>query len=174
MTPRPFLALALVALLAGCSPAAEQPDPSVVSTQQALDVGRRLAQCARDHGYPDMPDPQIEANGDRLVWPGDGRDVKEQLRALQEQVPECKAIMDEMAALGTPRSAEPPSAADMEKLKAFAKCMRDHGIDGFPDPKADGTFPLVGTPLENEGKSERVLTAMDACKGIYDKKIAVS
>ena len=68
-----------------------------------------------------------------------------------------------------------PSQQEMEDaMLAYAKCMREQGIDGFPDPKPDGTFPLLGTPLENEGKSERVLTALEACKHLYDKKIALS
>ncbi|MDG6110472.1 hypothetical protein Daura_28440 [Dactylosporangium aurantiacum] len=174
MTPRPLAALALLAVLAGCSPAprtADTADPSAINTQQALDIGRRIAQCGREHGYPDMADPVLD--GDRLAWPGDGPDMKERLRALEE-VPECKAIISQMQALGAPRSATAVSAADMEKLKAFASCMREHGVDGFPDPKADGTFPLVGTPLETEGKSERVLAGIDACKHLYDGRIAVS
>jgi hypothetical protein len=52
--------------------------------------------------------------------------------------------------------------------------MREHGIPEFPDPKADGTFPIIGTPLENAGNSEAARSAMDACKVIYDGKITPS
>ena len=34
----------------------------------------------------------------------------------------------------------------------------------WPDPKADGTFPLVGTSIEREGKSPRFLKAARACR----------
>jgi ABC-type sugar transport system ATPase subunit len=46
----------------------------------------------------------------------------------------------------------------------FAACMRQHGVPDWPDPKADGTFPFVGTALEREGKSPRVLAAARACR----------
>jgi hypothetical protein len=83
--------------------------------------------------------------------------------------------LDESLSLPGDREHPTPSAADLAKLKAYAKCMREHGIPDFPDPKADGTFPIIGTPLEHEGKSERVLSAMDACKDVIDdKKIEVS
>lgn len=178
MTRRPFVVIALLAVLAGgasaCSSGSGGPGASPSASfdsERALSIGRRFAQCARDHGYPAFPDPVIQ-NGD-LAWPGEVPDLKEQIRTIMEQ-PECKAIMDESISLGDPHRDTTPSAQDMEKLRAFAKCMRDQGIEGFPDPKPDGTFPLVGTPLEQEGKSERVLTAIDACKHLYDKKIAIS
>jgi hypothetical protein len=42
--------------------------------------------------------------------------------------------------------------------------MREHGVPEWPDPKADGTFPIVGTEIEREGKSPRVVRAGQACK----------
>jgi hypothetical protein len=47
-------------------------------------------------------------------------------------------------------------------------------MDSPADPNADGRFPISGTPLESEGKSARVLAAMDACKPHWDKGIGVS
>ncbi|MET7392915.1 hypothetical protein ABZS66_05385 [Dactylosporangium sp. NPDC005572] len=181
MTRRPvavIAALTTVFVLAGCSSGPSGPSGPGASAsggldeERALSIGRRFAQCARDHGYPSFPDPDIQDG--QLVYPAAGPDLKEQIRTIMEQHPECKAIMDESMSLPDDRRDPTPSAEDLEKLRAFAKCMREQGIDGFPDPKPDGTFPLVGTPLEHEGASERVLTAIDACKHLYDKKIAIS
>lgn len=179
MTRRPFAALAIVAVLAGgvaaCSAGAGTPDPSPSAsggTQQLLELSRRFAQCGRDHGYPSLPDPEVDDG--KVVWPAGQPELKEQLRTLAEEVPQCKALWDQIDSLSGRGNAETPSAEDMPKLRAFAKCMREQGIDGFPDPKPDGTFPLIGTPLENEGKSERVIAAMDACKHLYDKRLAIS
>ncbi|WP_433042634.1 hypothetical protein [Dactylosporangium sp. CS-033363] len=179
MTRRPLMAIALLAALAGgltaCSSGAGGPGAAPsgsFDSDRALSIGRRFAQCARDHGYPAFPDPEIQ-NGD-LVWPAEGVELKEQIRSIMEQQPDCKAIMDESMSLADPHRDPTPGPDDMRKLREFAKCMRDQGIEGFPDPKPDGTFPLVGTPLEQEGKSERVLSAIDACKHLYDKKIAIS
>lgn len=181
MTRRLLAVLATVAVLGtgltACTssgtPGAGASASSDVDPQQALAVGRRLAQCARDHGYPNFPDPVLD--GDRLAFQGDaGPNIKDQLKTLEQEVPECAKIMEEMSGIGARQGRPTPGAADMAKLQAFAKCMREQGIDGFPDPKPDGTFPLTGTPLESEGKSERVLTALDACKHLYDGKIAIS
>jgi hypothetical protein len=115
-------------------------------------------------------------NDGRLGWHDTGVDNgKEQLRAISE-IPQCKPIMEQIQAANghQERSQEPPSAADLAKLREFAQCIREHGIPEWPDPKADGSFPVVGTPLEHEGRSERFMTALDACKNIYDQRIVTS
>jgi hypothetical protein len=63
----------------------------------------------------------------------------------------------------------------MQKLRDFAKCIREHGIPEWPDPKSDGTFPIAGTPIQAEGKSSgRLSTAVEACKQYWDEGIDVS
>jgi hypothetical protein len=177
MTRRLFVVTAVVAVLAGgpaaCSSAGKaSPGQSAAasgSAQQVLDTGRRFSQCAREHGHPDFPDPFL--NGDKLDYPGSGHEVKDQITAIM-QIPECKAIMDQLQALQNP--VQPLTAAELQKRKDFAGCMREHGVPEFPDPKADGTFPILGTPLEHEGESQRLLSAQDACKQFWDGKVAAS
>jgi hypothetical protein len=182
MTRRPLvvlavavaLALALAGSLTACSSGGDGSPGGSAGTnadiQRQLDISRQVSQCARAHGYPAFPDPVIDAN--EIVYPDTaGLDLKETFRAL-EQVPECKALLDQR---NVGRPSDPPvSAEDLTKLREFAKCVRAHGIPEWPDPRADGTFPINGTPLENEGKSDRFLSAVDACKSIYDKRIATS
>ncbi|MFC6014873.1 hypothetical protein ACFP2T_01500 [Plantactinospora solaniradicis] len=177
MTYRPFVVLAVLVVLAGGLPACSSggADPSGASPKpsadaaQALEIARRFAQCARDHGYPDFPDPVID--GAKLTYGDWGPEVQEQSRAVGE-VPECKAIQDQIRALGDADSA--PSAADLERLKQFAQCLRDQGITGWPDPKTDGSFPIIGTPLQSEAKSDRTRAAMTACKQHWDRGFRVS
>jgi hypothetical protein len=178
MKRKPLVVLAVVAALTGsltaCSSggnASPSPSPSTSgNVQQWLELARRFSQCARDHGYPAFPDPVLD-NGEP-VYSTDGADVKEQALAVAE-IPECKAIDEQLAAL---RDANGPtySAADVQKLIQFAGCIREHGVPEWPDPKADGTFPIVGTPLEAEGKSDRVLAAADACLQYWGKGISTS
>jgi hypothetical protein len=52
--------------------------------------------------------------------------------------------------------------------------MRDNGVPDWPDPKSDGTFPLVGTPLGTEGKSQRIITGQQACARYWDRGIDAS
>jgi hypothetical protein len=164
----------LAGSLAACSSggnASPGPSPSAsVNAQQVLEIGRRFAQCARDHGYPGFPDPEF--NGDRLEYPATDPGLKEQLGEIAK-IPECKALSDQLP--GARRSSPPPpNAAELAKLREFAKCIRAHGIPDWPDPKADGTFPITGTPLEDEGRSERFMTAVEACKQYYDRRVITS
>jgi hypothetical protein len=139
MTRRPFVIGAAVLVLAACSPGGPGLPGASPSTkgdlQQMLQISRQFSQCVRDHGHANFPDALIDV--DEVVYPDmPGLDIKA-IVTEAEQIPECKAILDQLQS-------------------------------------ADGTFPINGTPLENEGKSERLLSALDACKSVYDKRIATS
>jgi hypothetical protein len=177
MTSRPLIALAVLTALAGglaaCSsggratPAASASSAGTNVEQQALAVGRRFGQCGRDHGFPNFPDPVIYRG--KLGYP----DAPQETRDQEQQVlaiPECKAILGETPPLPDNRPA--PSAADLRKLRDFAKCVREHGIPEWPDPKSDGTFPILGTPIQAEAKtSQRFQSATEACRQYWDKGI---
>src|SRR5262245_53833465 len=118
MTRRPLLVFAVLAVLAGgmaaCSSggkgsAGASPGAST-NAQRVLDIGRRFSQCARAHGYPNFPDPEIDNRGE-LSYPG-GADIKPQVAKVME-VPECKAIMDESRTLGNRNNNPTPSAAEL-------------------------------------------------------------
>ncbi|MEV4514957.1 hypothetical protein AB0K00_39095 [Dactylosporangium sp. NPDC049525] len=170
------LLAAPVAASAGCSPSHDAA-PSASSTaggntQRMLDVGRQFAQCARDHGYPGFPDPDVD--GGRLVWPADtGIGLKDQINKIGE-IPECRAISDQMGALGT-RHTPSIGPSDLPKLRDFAECMRAHGLPDFPDPKPDGSFQITGTPLQGQDQSETWMAGIDACKQhLADKRIVTT
>jgi hypothetical protein len=181
MTRKPFVVLTVAAAvvagaLTACSGGggrgngSPSPSPTGNASVQMLDLARRLAQCAREHGHPNFPDPILDQG--EPVYPGDAVS-KDEATAIAA-IPECKPIDEQLSALRTVHLAPTYSAADIQKLKDFAQCLREHGVTEWPDPKADGTFPITGTPLESEGKSQRLITAQQACKQHWDKKIATS
>jgi hypothetical protein len=154
---------ALVAVAAGCTgtadtPAATGTTPTAVAPasatagasatavtrpagdyqQQALAWGRRFAQCAREHGMANFPDPTFVSAG--LDFPGLAKDDM----ARAQEV--CQSVFQQ--APPPPPDNRPPSRQEMAEKRAYSKCMREHGVSDFPDPKADGTFPLLGTRLE--------------------------
>lgn len=103
------------------------------------------AECMRDHGV-DMPDPQFSEDGGvfisagavaRTGGPGVGSTPSaaeiDELEAASEA---CDPIMEEArASMPAP---DPEQVAEMQdQALAFARCMREHGID-FPDPTFDG------------------------------------
>ena len=107
--------------------------------QQALSMGRQFSDCARAHGLPNFPDPVIDDSGG-LNFPAPKDDVEAAYRA-------CGTVLEELPPPPAPQ-AQPPSAEDLQHMRQFAQCMRDHGAGDFPDPAADGTFPVRGTPYE--------------------------
>ena len=62
-------------------------------------------------------------------------------------------------------SASSGSSTQLEGMLAFARCMRAHGVQNFPDPDSQGSFP----PLTQQalGVSKQTsLTAQQACKDL--------
>jgi hypothetical protein len=174
-----LVAAVAVAALSGCSSGGSGVSPTASPTadvQQALTIGRSFAQCARTHGQPNFPDPTIDQKG-RLDF-GTGNtdnkdiDIKQAMIAAQDA---CGSILQQLpAGMRDHGERAAPSAEDMQHLRQFAQCMRQHGMPDWPDPKPDGTFPIVGTSLANEGKSQRFLDATQACKQYWDHGINAS
>jgi hypothetical protein len=128
------LALALTACGIGppAHPAAAQPPANTAG------VYRELAQCFRDHGMPDFPDPVVDASG-RAQFP-DGVD-----KPPAEVLEACKPILDRLPASGRVTTNHP----DPAMMRRFAQCMRDHGIEDWPDPDSQGRFALPPSLADN-------------------------
>lgn len=128
---------AVVLLLAGCSgthnsatPAASAP----LGKDDQKSAYLQFAQCMRQNGQPNFPDPIQDANGD---WGFPALAGKPVAPAA------CDAAYRQMRAVNQ-NIAEQASHVDITKLRDFSKCMRDHGLSDWPDPTADGLFPLPG------------------------------
>jgi hypothetical protein len=171
----PALALSLLAgcaALAGCgagSHAAASASPSTMPDAQMLDIGRQFAQCVRDHGVPDFPDPVI--NGGQLGLPANsgGEDPKQALANNEAAQQACTPILDRLPATAHHGQDHTPSPQEMQQFLQFAQCMRENGIPEWPDPLPDGNMPLP-TPLEQEGKSARVLAGLQACNHLLPQE----
>src|SRR5690606_10210859 len=103
------------------------------------------AQCMRENGYPEFPDPtagrlQMQVN------PG----TAPRYRAAQEA---CRDLAPEGLA------ADGVSAEQMDALLALSGCMRENGVADFPDPDAEGRLNLSGTSINPQ--SPTVRSAMD-------------
>jgi len=160
---RAVVGMLLLAVLAGCGAPAGSQAATTTTAPDAVAIWREVIQCLRDNGMPNLPDPQIDRNGEPHFPGGDPGDPPERARRA------CEPIYNRLPPSargdgggGGREETRPP--ADIAALLRFARCMREHGMPDWPDPKADGTFPLVGTSLEREGKSPRFLTAARACR----------
>ncbi|WP_203701645.1 hypothetical protein [Asanoa iriomotensis] len=145
-----FVPLALfAALAAGCGSGGDD-GPAVASAggtptaaatsgapapEDAADRALKFAQCMREHGV-DMPDPEID--GGRIsqrINAKPGVDVQ----AAQEA---CK----EFSPSGGPGGGQPDPQM-RERMLAHAQCMRENGVESFPDPD-----PNMGGGIKIDGK----------------------
>jgi hypothetical protein len=93
-------------------------------------AARAFAQCMRDNGLPDYPDPDPNGRsgaGHEKFKPDDPK-----VKAATEK---CRDLLPG----GGQHDVQGPEA--IKELLKFAQCMRDNGVPDFPDPGADGRFP---------------------------------
>ncbi len=131
---------------------------------------RQFAQCMRDNGI-DMPDPQMDGNGGFSVQigPAEGAAPADQgpSKADQEQMHKAMEACQKYAPSGGDGSAKIDPQA-IEQMRQFAKCMRDNGVENFPDPSDSGGITVqAGGPGSNDGFNPDDPTfkaAQDKCK----------
>jgi hypothetical protein len=95
-----------------------------------------FASCMRTHGVPNFPDPKGNGGGGMLVQATPGttkvNGVTVNGPAFQSAMQACRSKLPNG---GKPRQL---SAARRRQALDFSKCMRAHGIAGFPDPTFGG------------------------------------
>jgi len=168
-------AAALIALLAGAlaacggtgGPTVSQ-SPGTMSDEQIMAIVREHGECVRSHGVPDFVDPTLENGRLKGGGPPEGADDT----TVDAAMLACKEIWARLPATvvqGDP----PPTAAEIEGMRRFSACVREHGIPDWPDPSADGIFPIRNTPLETALKTDQGQVAVKACKQHYEGPIRV-
>jgi hypothetical protein len=138
---RPLAALALVAmvvLISACGSsapaqtAAGGSSNTVANAQKAV----KFAKCMRSNGVSQFPDPG--ASG-KLTIDGvvNGSSLDPNSAAFKQAISTCKDL-------------EPPgftgqkaTPQQMDARLKFAQCMRQNGVEDFPDPTPNG--PLIDT-----------------------------
>jgi hypothetical protein len=120
--------------------------------QAALDFAR----CMREHGV-NMPDPEVDEQGRIRVRIGAGgggeRPDPKKLEAAQQA---CGSLM---GGGDGDRQLDP---AERDAMVAFARCMREHGID-MPDPTGEGLMVRRDGKDGPDPRSEKFQEAEQAC-----------
>jgi hypothetical protein len=152
----PLAALAMVALIgAGCS---NDSDGTGTGTGNAAAANQtkavKFAECMRDNGVNEFPDP--DASGE-LTIDGvlNGSSLDPSAPAWKEAIGACKDL-------------QPPgftgdqdvSDEEQEVRLEFAQCIRDNGVEDFPDP-AKGE-PLVDTNRIPSSAADGGMTILNA------------
>ncbi|WP_162795360.1 hypothetical protein [Nonomuraea lactucae] len=134
--------------------------PTATTTANPEEQARKFAQCMRDHGV-DMPDPEPGAGGGvkvRLGKQGDEAKTKKAFEACKEFSPVKQ------------RGQIKPE--DVEKMRAFAACMRENGVD-MPDPEPNGGFVAGGGPRRGFKPDDPTFKkAFEACRDTSPMKEA--
>ena len=161
---RPLAALATVALVgAGCSNGAAENGSTGSSggnaNATAPDRSVTFAQCMRENGITEFPDPN--ASGDQEFVEAIQR-LDTSSAAWKQAIGACKELRPPglLGGKATPKQ--------MRERLQFAQCMRDNGIEDFPDPARDG--PLIDTNRIPSAAGRGALdipgfqAAMEACR----------
>jgi hypothetical protein len=125
------------------------------SEQEREEAALEFAQCMREHGV-DFPDP-VNGRFEFRSTPGDDQ------AKVQEAQEACQDILEDAA----PPLDEEQQAEMQDALLAFARCMREHGID-FPDPQFEeggGALQMLPEGTEDDPKFDE---AQEACQPILD------
>jgi hypothetical protein len=135
---RKLVALAMVALIgAGCSNEPDENGSAGNTNATARDKAVKFSECMRDNGVSEFPDP--DASGELTI------DGVVNGSSLDTSSPAWKT------AIGACKDLQPPgftgdeevTPSEQEARLEFAQCIRDNGVEDFPDP-AKGE-PLVDT-----------------------------
>ncbi|SEG93187.1 hypothetical protein SAMN05444920_10856 [Nonomuraea solani] len=135
--------IALSLLLSGCgsgetagsdvasvSGTGNQAAASAKPTEDRQAKALKFAQCMRENGV-DVPDPEPDG---KMMMKFDGSVPQEKVEAAQEA---CK----QYAPSGQRQGGGDPKAA--ENLRKLAQCMRDNGVESYPDPEG-GMMRITG------------------------------
>jgi hypothetical protein len=146
---RPLAALAVAALIgAGCgSNASSENGGAGTGTGSSggnknatnREKAMKFSECMRDHGVREFPDPDA-SGGLTIDGVLNGSSLDPNTPAWSEAIRACKDL-------------QPPgftgdhdvSAEEQDARLEFAQCIRDHGVEDFPDP-------AIGEPLVNTYK----------------------
>ncbi|NBE96831.1 hypothetical protein FE391_23575 [Nonomuraea sp. KC401] len=111
-----------VASVSGGNQAAATGKPSVDPQEQGL----KFAQCMRENGV-EVDDPE----------PGKGVKMKLQVKSPEdkERVDKAQEACKEFAPSGQKSGQGDPKAG--ENLRKLAQCMRDNGVESYPDPEGN-------------------------------------
>ena len=122
--------------------------PATPAGQTDEDKARAFAKCMREHGV-DMPDPEVK-DGKMTMKVNGGNKA-----TLDKAQKACNSLMPNRG------KARTPSAADLDKMRAVAKCLREHGLN-VNDPTAqDPGIQIHGGDPADKSKIDAGMKACD-------------
>jgi hypothetical protein len=154
----------------GGDSAAEASASPSVDPEDAL---AEFAECMRDNGVEDFPDPTVDEDGRIEIGfvggadgdPSSGGDREEMADAMEA----CQDLLPRGEGPG--QVSEEDRTAFQDALVEYAECMREHGID-MPDPEfsGDGGFlQEIGEGIDPEDPDFQA--ADEACRPALEEAL---
>jgi hypothetical protein len=167
------LAVSAVAVV-GCGGSSSTPRVAAASSPPAHATGsgnstgapsltrliHTAAQCIRDHGIPNFPDPTVDTHG-HIQY--DQQIINNLPAAVTQTVQQaCRSQIN--AAESAANAAQPPATPqEIQQATRFAQCMRQHGYPNFPDPNSQGNYNVTNPNDVPVSKND---PAFQACRAV--------
>jgi hypothetical protein len=153
-----FGLIAMVALLSACG-SSEPARTSAGSsggkhTAATVEEAVKFAECMRDNGVSEFPDP--DASGQFAYGIKAGSSLDPSTEAWKQAISACKNL--------EPPGLIPTSFTSQQitaRLK-FAQCTRTNGVPDFPDPSNNG--PLID--VQNGQSNPGIQSAIQKCRSL--------
>jgi hypothetical protein len=145
-----------VASLSGANKPTTTTAAGPPSKQDARQAALAFARCMRQHGI-DMPDPQFSGNKitqELKGGPGSKGPDDPAFKAAQQA---CSKYLPNGG------QALRPDPQQQQQMLAFARCMRQHGID-MPDPDPNGGGIVIGPKTGVRPDDQKFKAAEQACQ----------
>jgi hypothetical protein len=164
---RPLAALATVALIgAGCSNESGGGNENASKPAKA----ETFSECMRANGVKEFPDPNA-SGGLTIDEVVNGSSLDTSAPAWREAITACKDLQP-------PGFTGTEATPDEQEVRLeFAQCMRENGVEDFPDPAPDA--PLIDTTRIPSAEGRGALSipgfqaAVDTCSDVYSGELGL-
>lgn len=147
----------------------EGADPEPTSDVSEEELALQFAQCMRDEGIDNWPDPatnadgSIDISGGGAVGPGPASEVAFGSDEVQAAIPTCGPIIAGASFL--PNNGQGLSTEAQDQLLAFAQCLRDEGVDVSDPDLSGGAAGLLDWEFDAEDPANA--DAIEACQTLF-------
>jgi hypothetical protein len=164
------IAAGAAVVITGCGGSALPPatGTSAQSIQHPVTAAFRFSACMREHGVTNFPDPVVHSS------PGQ-QSIGIHVTPALVGSPQFKSAQKSCASILPAPSGGDQAQQQRNQVKgmlSFTRCVRAHGINGFPDPNAQGQLtPQMLSTANIDVHAPSVLTAAKACISESDGQV---
>ncbi|WP_035739050.1 hypothetical protein [Glycomyces arizonensis] len=134
--------------------ASASADGGEAGPEDAFDQALAYSECMRENGVEDFPDPEQQEGGGMSLSLPKGIDPDDEVFKAAEEA--CEEYMP------GPGEGEGIDPDIYEALVEYAECMRENGVEDFPDPEPGGGIRFS----EELGQDGDFAAAEEACKDL--------